>query len=152
MPFGVVDPSFVIQHHRARALHFDLRLEVDGVLRSWAVPKGPSTDPSVKRLAVQVGDHLLSHASYESATVIVWDAGTFRPLGDEPSAAALDAGHLSFWLEGTKLQGGWTLQRTRAAAPAQWLLVKRRDDRADPGRDPVADEPASILSGRALER
>lgn len=141
---------FVIQLHRARALHFDLRLEVDGVLRSWAVPKGPSTDPAVKRLAVQVGDHALAHATYESATVVVWDAGTFRALGEASAAAALDAGHFSFWLDGVKLQGGWTLQRTREAPPAQWLLVKRSDAQADAGRDPAVDEPASVLTGRTL--
>jgi DNA ligase D-like protein (predicted 3'-phosphoesterase) len=145
-------PRFVIQHHHARAAHFDLRLEVDGVLRSWAVPRGPSVVPSVKRLAVQVGDHALAHGAYEGPTVIVWDHGTFRPLGDVPSvAAALDAGHLSFWLDGEKLAGGWTLHRTRVAPPAQWLLVKRRDEHAEPGGEPVVDQPASVLSGRVLE-
>jgi DNA ligase D-like protein (predicted 3'-phosphoesterase) len=121
------------------------------VLRSWAVPKGPSLDPAVKRLAVQVRDHALAHGQYEGDTVIVWDAGTFRPLGDDvgPVGAALDAGHLSFWLDGMKLKGGFTLQRTHADPPA-WLLLKRRDAQADASRDPVVDEPASVRSGRTL--
>ena len=120
-------PRFVIQLHQARALHYDFRLEVDGVLRSWAVPKGPSTDPSEKRLAVQVPDHSLAHGDYEGPNVSIWDRGEYRPLDDERSmASALDGGHASFWLEGTKLHGGWTLHRTDEK---QWLLIKRRDDR-----------------------
>src|SRR5262249_52691860 len=120
-------PRFVIQKHAARALHYDFRLEVDGVLRSWAVPKGPSTDPSVKRLAVQVQDHPLEYAGFEgvigtgygAGRVILWDRGDYRGLGDEPIAAALDRGHLSFWLDGEKLQGGWTLQRTHGGDKPQ---------------------------------
>ena len=143
-------PGFVIQHHAARALHYDFRLEADGVLKSWAVPKGLSTDPREKRLAVQVGDHALAHAEYESERVIVWDRGTWRSLTDGPVADALDRGHLSFWLEGEKLRGGWTLQRTHDGAKPQWLVVKRRDALADAG-DPVADAPQSVLSGRRLD-
>ncbi len=159
-------PRFVIQKHAATTLHYDFRLEVDGVLRSWAVPKGPSTDPKVKRLAVEVEDHQLSHADFEGpagrGAVIVWDAGTFRNLHPEQTMAdALAAGHASFWLEGKKLTGGWTLQRTSdpdldpdadaAARPPQWLLIKRRDEFADPDRDPEATEPRSVKSGRTLE-
>jgi DNA ligase D-like protein (predicted 3'-phosphoesterase) len=143
-------PRFVIQKHAARALHYDFRLEVGGVLKSWAVPKGPSTDPREKRLAVEVDDHSLSHADHESERVIVWDAGTYRPLTDGPVDAALEAGHLSFWLEGEKLRGGWTLQRTSAGAKPQWLLVKRRDEAADARRDPVSTQPESIRTGRTL--
>jgi DNA ligase D-like protein (predicted 3'-phosphoesterase) len=143
-------PRFVIQKHAARALHYDLRLEVDGVLKSWAVPKGPSTDPREKRLAVEVGDHALSHAEHESERVIVWDAGTYRPLTGGPVAEALENGHLSFWLEGEKLRGGWTLQRTSAGAKPQWLLIKRRDEGADALRDPVGTQPQSIRTGRTL--
>ena len=97
------------------------------MLKSWAVPKGLSTDPSVKRLAVQVGDHALSHADYEGPRVIIWDRGTWRALTKGSVNRALDEGHLSFWLEGEKLRGGWTLQRTSAGAKPQWLIIKRRD-------------------------
>ncbi len=148
---------FVIQHHAATAVHFDFRLEVDGVLRSWAVPKGPSTDPAEKRLAVEVEDHAMDHASFEGPAgrggVIVWDRGTWRPLDESRSPAEwLDAGHLSFWLEGRKLRGGFTLQRTSEGAKPQWLLVKRRDETADADRDPVATEPESVVSGLTLEQ
>ena len=107
----MAEPRFVIQQHAATALHYDFRLEADGVLKSWAVPKGPSTDPRVKRLAVQVDDHSLAHGDYEGPRVIIWDAGTWRPLTEGPVAESLENGHLSFWLEGEKLRGGWTLQR-----------------------------------------
>ncbi len=152
---------FVIQLHDATALHYDFRLEVEGVLRSWAVPKGPSTDPAQKRLAVEVGDHALDYADFEgvhhggrgSGAVIVWDAGSYRSLAPErPFAQALAAGHASFWLDGEKLRGGWTLQRTSGGAKPQWLLIKRRDETADAGRDPERDEPRSVKSGRTLEQ
>jgi DNA ligase D-like protein (predicted 3'-phosphoesterase) len=150
------DPRFVIQKHAASTWHYDFRLEVDGVLRSWAVPKGPSTDPGVKRLAVQVEDHALEHADFEGPAggggVIIWDGGTYRNLHPErPMAEALDAGHASFWLQGEKLTGGWTLQRTGDGRQPQWLLVKRRDAFADPDRDPEAAEPCSIKTGRTIE-
>ena len=111
----------MIQKHAASSLHYDFRLEVDGVLKSWAVPKGPSTDPREKRLAVEVEDHPLDYADFEgvigsgygAGRVIVWDAGTYRSLTDGPVEEALEKGHLSVWLEGKKLRGGWTLQRTR---------------------------------------
>jgi DNA ligase D-like protein (predicted 3'-phosphoesterase) len=150
---------FVVQQHAASTLHFDFRLEVDGVLRSWAVPKGPSTDPREKRLAMEVEDHSLAYGDFEgvigtgygAGRVIVWDAGSYRPLTDGPPADALDAGHFSFWLEGEKLRGGWTLQRTHAGAKPKWLLIKKRDEQADAGRDPVSGEPESVLSGRTIE-
>ncbi len=131
------DPRFVVQEHDATTLHWDFRLEVDGVLRSWAVPKGPSTDPSVKRLAVEVADHALSYGGFEgtiprgygAGTVTIWDSGTYHGLDAEVTMAeALDAGHAKFWLEGARLIGGWTLHRTRDGAKPQWLLIKRRDD------------------------
>ena len=151
-------PRFVIQQHAARTLHYDFRLEVDGVLRSWAVPRGPSTDPREKRLAVEVDDHSLDYADFEgkigsgygSGAVIVWDAGTYRALGDAAAGDALDAGHLSFWLEGSKLRGGYTLHRTSAGAKPQWLLMKRRDEEAS-ADDVVASRPESVQSGRTLE-
>jgi DNA ligase D-like protein (predicted 3'-phosphoesterase) len=101
------------------------------VLRSWAVPKGPSTDPSEKRLAVQVPDHSLAHGDYEGPNVSIWDDGVYEPLASSrPIADALDAGHASFWLEGSRLRGGWTLHRTSAGRKPQWLLIKRRDEEA----------------------
>ena len=140
-------PRYVIQLHQARALHYDFRLEVDGVLRSWAVPKGPSLDPAEKRLAVQVDDHSLSHGDYEGPSVIIWDDGVYSPLTDGAFAEALDGGHASFWLEGSKLRGGWTLHRTSDGAKPQWLLIKRRDEEAAAG---VALPPESVKTGRTL--
>jgi DNA ligase D-like protein (predicted 3'-phosphoesterase) len=154
-------PRFVIQKHDASTLHYDFRLEVDGTLRSWAVPKGPSTDPRVKRLAVEVEDHPLEYADFEgvigegygSGAVIVWDAGTYRNLDEERSMAeALAAGHAKVWLEGRKLKGGWTLQRTDGGSKPQWLLIKRRDEGADARRNPESTQPESVRSGRTIEQ
>jgi DNA ligase D-like protein (predicted 3'-phosphoesterase) len=151
---GVSAGVFVVQEHQATAHHFDLRLEVDGVMRSWAVPKGPSLDPAVKRLAVEVEDHELSHNDYEAARggsgVIVWDRGTYEQGGRVPWPEALERGHAVFVLHGEKLRGGFALQRTSRGAKPQWLLVKRRDEDARPGSDIVAERPQSVLSGRAL--
>ena len=132
-----------------------MRLEVGGVLKSWAVPKGPSLDPREKRLAVEVEDHALEYGG--SVAVIVWDRGTYRNLtardgAELPMAAALDAGHAHVWLEGEKLRGGFAFTRTgRDGRRVRWILVKVRDETADPWRDPVAGEPASVLSGRTVE-
>jgi DNA ligase D-like protein (predicted 3'-phosphoesterase) len=141
---------FVVQRHDATTLHFDLRLEVDGVLRSWAVPKGPSLDPAVRRLAVPVEDHSLSAGEFEgrhagairgSGAVIIWDEGDVELLSDEP-------GHLSFRLHGHKLEGRFGLTRTRDDS---WILVKASDEHAAPGSDVVAERPASARSGRTIE-
>jgi DNA ligase D-like protein (predicted 3'-phosphoesterase) len=152
---------FVIQKHAATTLHYDFRLEVDGVLRSWAVPKGLSTDPRQKRLAVEVEDHSLQYAdfegvigtgSYGAGAVIVWDEGSYRNLDEGRSmAAALRAGHAKFWLEGQKLCGGWTLQRTRRGSKPQWLVIKRRDEGADARRRPESTQPESVKTGRTVE-
>src|SRR5512132_2059069 len=133
-------PIFVVHKHAARALHYDLRLEVDGVLRSWAVPKGPSTDPREKRLAVAVADHSLEYADFEgviegeygAGAVIVWDTGPYRNVTSRdgttiPIARALADGHAVVELEGHKLRGAYALTRTGSAGGReQWLLVKTR--------------------------
>ena len=143
-------PRFVIQLHDATTLHFDLRLEVGGVLRSWAVPKGPSLDPRERRLAVPVADHSMAAGDFEgrhrgqsrgSGAVIIWDEGTVEILREEPD-------HLSFRLQGHKLTGRFGLTRT---GDRSWLLVKARDDHAQPGSDIAADQPASVRSGRTWE-
>ena len=151
---GVSAGVFVVQEHAATAHHFDLRLEVGGVMRSWAVPKGPSLDPAVKRMAIEVGDHALSHNTFEDTLgdggVIVWDRGTYEQGGRVAWPEALERGHAVFVLHGEKLRGGFALQRTRAGAKPQWLLIKRRDEHARPGSDVVAERPESVLSGRTL--
>ncbi|HWT23988.1 MAG TPA: DNA polymerase ligase N-terminal domain-containing protein [Solirubrobacteraceae bacterium] len=151
---GVSAGVFVVQEHRATAHHYDLRLEVDGVMRSWAVPKGPSLDPAAKRLAVQVEDHGMGHNDFEGALgdggVIVWDRGSYEQGGRVAWPEALDRGHAVFVLHGEKLRGGFALQRTRPGAKPQWLLIKRRDDEARPGSDIVAERPESVVSGRTL--
>jgi DNA ligase D-like protein (predicted 3'-phosphoesterase) len=147
---GVPAGVFVVQEHQATAHHYDLRLEVDGVMRSWAVPKGPSMDPAAKRFAVQVEDHGMAHNDYEGDTVIIWDRGAYEQGGRVPWPEALDRGHAVFVLHGAKLRGGFALQRTRPGDKPQWLLIKRRDDEAIPGSDIVADRPESVVSGRTL--
>jgi DNA ligase D-like protein (predicted 3'-phosphoesterase) len=152
---GVSAGVFVVQEHAATARHFDLRLEVDGVMRSWAVPKGPAMDPAVKRLAVQVEDHSLAHNDFEGTTegggVIVWDRGHYEQGGRVPWPEALERGHAVFVLHGEKLRGGFALQRTRPGEKPQWLLIKRRDEQAQPGSDVVAEHPESVASGGTLD-
>ena len=152
---GVSAGVFVVQEHAATARHFDLRLEVDGVMRSWAVPKGPSLDPAVKRLAVQVPDHSVAHNDFEGATegggVIVWDRGRYEQGGRVAWPEALDRGHAVFVLHGEKLRGGFALQRTRPGEKPQWLLIKRRDEHARPGSDIVAEQPQSVAGGSTLD-
>lgn len=156
-------PVFVIQEHDASSHHYDFRLEIDGALASWAVPKGPSTDPSEKRLAIRTEDHPLDYAGFEgvipegeygAGTVLVWDRGRFENItgkddGLRPLAEALEAGHVLVRLHGEKIRGGYALQRIDAPED-QWLLVKMDDEDADARRNPVSTEPRSVLSGRTL--
>jgi bifunctional non-homologous end joining protein LigD len=146
----VTASRFVVQLHDATTLHFDLRIEAGGVLRSWAVPKGPSLDPAVRRLAVPVEDHTLEAGEFEgvypdarrgSGAVIIWDEGPADITRDEP-------GHLSFAAHGSKLAGGFALTRTGAR---RWILVKVRDEHARAGSDIAAERPASVRSGRTWQ-
>jgi bifunctional non-homologous end joining protein LigD len=152
---------FVVQKHRATQLHYDFRLEWNGVLLSWAVPKGPSLDPSVKRLAMQVEDHPIEYAAFEGVipegeygggTVMVWDKGTWEAEQPDPEQA-LEKGDLKFTLHGQKLKGSWVLVRTRgfggSSGKPSWLLIKHRDPYAST-EDIAADEPRSAVSGRLL--
>ena len=161
--------SFVVQKHAARALHYDFRLELDGVLLSWAVPKGPNLDPKVKRLAMQTEDHPVEYGGFEGVipkgeygggTVLVWDRGTWTPQGDPRADYA--KGHLRFTLSGEKLRGSWHLVRTRGSggrrgSKAQdgraWLLFKGTDDEVRRGRAAEIDklQPDSVVSGRSVE-
>lgn len=143
-------PRFVVQLHDATTLHFDFRLQSGGVLRSWAVPKGPSLDPAIRRLAVEVADHSVSAGDFEgvhdgqqrgSGAVIIWDEGTAEIVRDEPD-------HIVFVLHGGKLSGGFALTRTGGTS---WILVKVRDEDARPGSDIVAEQPASVRSGRTWQ-
>ena len=152
--------AFVVQKHRATALHYDFRLEWKGVMLSWAVPKGPSYDPAIKRLAMQVEDHpieynkfegIIPEGEYGGGTVMIWDHGTWMPESPDVDAA-LRKGDLKFTLEGKKLHGGWVLVRTRGrpgdSKPA-WLLIKHRDEWAS-AEDVAELAPRSIVSNRLL--
>ncbi len=154
---------FVIQKHDASRLHYDFRLEVDGVLKSWAIPKGPSTDPSDKRLAAPTEDHPMEYADFEGTipedeygggTVIVWDGGTYRNIREEKEddgknmKESFDDGKIEIWLEGKKLKGGYVLIKTGK----NWLMKKMKDDETDARRNPVSTENKSILSDKTIEQ
>ena len=153
-------PRYVIQKHAARNLHYDFRLEHEGVLWSWSVPKGPSLDPADRRLAVRTEDHPLDYADFEGVipkgeygggTVMVWDTGTWEPLGD--AEEAMEKGHLTFLLHGRKLTGRWHLVRTRPTGGREsWLLFKGRDEAASESTDVLEAKPESVASGRSLEQ
>jgi len=157
-------PIFVIQKHDARNLHYDFRIEVNGVLKSWAVPKGPSLDPKIKRLSIETEDHPIDYADFEGSipegeygggTVMVWDKGTYRNLKEKdgrevPMEKCIENGHLTIRLEGKKLVGGYSLTRFKKE-DRQWLLVKMDDEEADARRNTVDTEPDSVLTGRTLE-
>jgi len=159
--------AFVIQKHAARNLHFDLRLELDGVMKSWAVPKGPSVDPGVKRLAMQVEDHpveyntfegIIPEGEYGGGTVMLWDRGTYTFWEEDSDPVerlreGYAKGDFKFELRGKRLRGTWVLVRLRRGDPEkpQWLLIKHRDEFAKPGFDIVAEEDTSITTGRTME-
>lgn len=159
-------PIFVIQKHDASTLHYDFRIEVDGVLRSWAVPKGPSTDPGEKRLAVPTEDHPRDYAGFEgvipegeygAGTVMVWDRGTYENMTTKDNKTiglgkALDQGHALVRLHGEKLRGGYALQRIGKGKDRRWLLIKMDDEEADARRNPVSSQPKSVLSGRTIKQ
>jgi bifunctional non-homologous end joining protein LigD len=159
-------PIFVVQKHAASRLHYDVRLAINGVLVSWAVPKGPSMNPAEKRLAVRTEDHPLEYAEFEgvipqgqygAGTVMVWDTGSYEPLDGNPPSEQLARGKINVVLHGTKLRGGFTLfqtgmRPTDASQKERWLLVKHRDEYADPSWDiesPHLDR--SALTGRSLK-
>jgi DNA ligase D-like protein (predicted 3'-phosphoesterase) len=154
-------PRFVVHQHDATSLHYDVRLEAAGALKSWAVPKGPSTDPRDKRLAMPTEDHPLDYAGFEgvipegrygAGPVIVWDTGSYRNLGDTEVERAVEGGHVTVWLEGRKPRGGYALTRIGKGATGRWLLVKMDDDAADARRRPVKTQPESVLSGRTIRQ
>ena len=160
--------AYVIQKHHASHLHFDFRLEMGGAMKSWAVPKGPSLDPSVQRLAVEVEDHPLSYNDFEgriargygAGTVMLWDRGSYLPLDaeaeDDADRALLRAhreGRIDFVLQGERLRGGFRLRRMpwgKRGKP-QWLLSKLHDEHADPELDPVLAWETSVATGRTME-
>jgi bifunctional non-homologous end joining protein LigD len=156
---------FVIQKHAASHLHFDFRLELDGVMKSWAVPKGPSYDPAVKRLAMEVEDHPIEYNAFEGTipkgqygggTVMLWDRGTYEPEaggGNEALREGYERGDLKFVLHGKRLEGGWVLVRMRRGegSRAQWLLIKHRDESADRDYDVTAEVTTSVATGRTME-
>ncbi len=161
-------PIFVIQKHDATNLHYDFRIEVSGVLVSWAIPKGPSTDPSIKRLAMRTEDHPLDYADFEGVipedeygggVVMVWDKGTYKNLREKKKdenvsmKKSIDEGKVEVWLKGKKLQGGYNLIRTgKKGGKERWLFMKAKDDKADARKNPVSTEPKSAKTGRTLKQ
>ena len=168
-PAGTVPRSsgkalhFVVQKHAASHLHYDFRLELDGVMKSWAVPKGPSYDPSVRRLAMEVEDHPISYNTFEGTipageygggTVMLWDRGTYEAEdrgGVESLRRGYEKGDLKILLHGKRLHGGWVLVRMNRPGRAQWLLIKHRDDTADSGYDVTEEETTSVATDRTMD-
>jgi bifunctional non-homologous end joining protein LigD len=159
--------AFVIQKHAASHLHYDLRLELDGVMKSWAVPKGPSLDPAAKRLAMEVEDHPIEYNAFEGTipkgeygggTVMLWDRGTYIYAGNDPDPVeglrrGYAKGDFKFVLHGKRLRGSWVLVRTRRGEKgrSQWLLIKHRDEYAEPDSDVTAEHQTSVATGRTME-
>jgi len=156
--------QFVIQKHAASHLHYDFRLELDGVMKSWAVPKGPSLDPTVRRLAMEVEDHPISYNTFEGTipkgeygggTVMLWDRGTYEADdggGAESLRRGYEKGELRFVMHGKRLRGGFVLAKLRRPGRPQWLLIKRRDEHADPDRDVTDEETTSVVTKRTMEQ
>ena len=161
-------PRFTVQKHKATSLHYDLRLEVDGVLASWAIPKGPSLDPRDKRLAMRTEDHPMEYLEFEgvipkgeygAGPVIVWDRGVFENISETRRGerltleSALEVGDIKVFLLGEKLRGAYALVRTSPPGDReQWLLIKKRDEGADARRRPTSSQPESVLTGRTIEQ
>lgn len=153
-------PYFCVQRHDASRLHYDFRLEIDGVLKSWAVPKGPTLDPAVKHFAAHVEDHPVDYGSFEgnipagnygAGSVMLWDRGTFELIGEAPGAEQITRGDLKFHLNGEKLKGDFALVQMRGRGKGnEWLLIKKRDAHAVEGWD-VEEHAFSVLSGRTQE-
>ncbi len=167
-PHGKVKSSkngfiYTIQKHKAKTLHYDLRLEMSGILKSWAIPKGPSTNPADKKLAIPTEDHPLDYAYFEgnipeghygAGTVIVWDRGRYMNFKDNISMEkALEQGKLEVFIEGQKLKGAYVLLRTgkKNDPKARWLFIKMKDKYADGRRNPTSTEPQSVISGKTIE-
>jgi DNA ligase D-like protein (predicted 3'-phosphoesterase) len=160
------DPVFVIQKHATRQLHYDFRLQVGRALKSWAVPKGPSLNPSDKRMAAEVEDHPLDYAKFEgviprgeygAGTVMIWDKGTYRNVTKKndkevPITRALKNGHIAVELDGKKIEGRYALSRIVKGKKPRWLLVKMKDAKADARRNPVKSETKSAVSGRTMKQ
>ena len=162
------EPIFVIQKHDATNLHYDFRLEIDGTLKSWSIPKGPSTDPSVKRMAIPTEDHPLEYADFEGTipkseygggTVMIWDKGTFENLKTEKDGKPIDLkksyemGTLEVSLNGKKISGGYAMIKMKSGnMEGNWLLVKMKDDKADARRNPVSTENKSVISDRTMKQ
>jgi bifunctional non-homologous end joining protein LigD len=149
---------FVVQKHDATALHYDVRLEGGGVMKSWAVPKGPSMNPADKRLAIPTEDHPMAYNRFEgvipegeygAGSVIIWDRGTYENLSEESPERAIAKGVFKFKLQGEKLRGGFVLRRT---GPKNWLMIKLADDDADRRVNLVKSRPESVMSGRTVEQ
>lgn len=161
-------PSFVIQKHDATNLHYDFRLEIDNTLKSWAVPKGPSTDPSIKRMAIPTEDHPLEYANFEGniphgeyggGTVMIWDHGKFKNIKEDKEgnpislADSYKMGTLEFSLQGEKLQGGFAMIKMKSGnMKGNWLLVKMKDEEADARRNPVSTQTKSVVSGKTIKQ
>lgn len=154
-------PKFVIQQHAARAMHYDVRLEIDGVLVSWAVPKGPSLDSATKRLAIMTEDHPMEYRTFEgiipkgeygAGPVIIWDRGTYKNLRDVSMKTSLKEGQLEVFLYGKKVRGAFAFIRTasKTAEKSRWLLIKMRDEYAHARKNPVSSQPESVKTGKTI--
>jgi DNA ligase D-like protein (predicted 3'-phosphoesterase) len=151
-------PFFVVQKHKSRNLHYDLRLKVDEILKSWAVPKGPSKNPSIRRLAIETEDHPLEYADFEgvipageygAGIVMVWDRGDYRNLKANKSMnEEFEEGHITVWFEGKKLRGGYSLIKTGDEMGNRWLLIKMKDDEVD--TKDILEEDYSVMTGRTF--